>query len=153
MNSIEAGSPTSQAAKAYVLAEAAFQRVLDRSQPVPKAVPAALFEALNTLEATERLLGVDHATEPRRPRWRRIMGNLTARGYYVVVQLDPDGSVWVADGYVIDRSAPAGLRHITSGHGADREEALYQLAGELGVSEQQQTGDLDVETMMKEGRY
>lgn len=148
-------SDISDAGRAYLLAAGMFQRVFYRyrSQPLQTAVPPALFEALNSLEEAERALGIEHVSEPRRPRWRRIMGNVTQRGYYVVLQRDPDERCWVADAYVIDRSAPAGLRHITSGHGADREEALYQLAGELGVSEQQQTGDLDVETMMKEGRY
>lgn len=155
MSSVAQGSTTIQAAQAYVLAEAAFQRVLYRLRPDASTVPAALSEALNALEEAERALGVEHTSEPeqRRERWRRIMGNLTQRGYYVVLQPDPDNRCMVADAYVLSPSSPAGLRHVASGHGEDREDALYQLGGELGIREQERTGELDVETMLREGRY
>lgn len=147
-------SDLSDAGRAYLLAAGTFQRVFYRYRRQPGTnVPPALSEALNSLEEAERALGIEHVSEPRRPRWRRIMGNLTQRGYYVVLQRDPDDRCWVADAYVIDRSAPAGLRHSSSGHGPDREGAMEHLAGELGVSVQERTGDLDVETMLREGRY
>jgi hypothetical protein len=135
MSRIAHDSTTVQAAQAYVLAEAAFQRVLYRLRPVSNTVPPALSEALNTLEEAERALGVAHTSEPEegRERWRWIMGNLTQRGYYVVLQPDPDQRCMVADAYVLSPSSPAGLCHVASGHGEDREDALYYLAGELGL--------------------